>query len=123
MKVLSIGARLPIWNAAGISPADACLRATIMTLKRRAAFSAAALLGLAAFVTFSAAPAKADGAQFCIARGGSNGDSSYVGNCVYSDYQQCIQAAAEQRGNCVQNVEYHGGEAAAPRTMRTRRAR
>ena len=97
------------------------LRATIMTLKRRAAFSAAALLGLAAFVTFSAAPARADGAQFCIARGGSNGDSSYVGNCVYSDYQQCIQAAADQRGNCVANVDYRPG--AAPATARSRRAR
>ncbi|MET0876354.1 MAG: DUF3551 domain-containing protein [Tardiphaga sp.] len=95
-----------------------------MISNRRTAISAAAILSFAAFASFSGvSPATADGAQFCIARSGVNGDSSYVGNCVYSDYQQCIQAAAEQRGNCVQNVEYHGGEAAAPRTMRTRRAR
>jgi hypothetical protein len=94
-----------------------------MTLTTRTAFSAAALFGvLAGFASLSiATPAAADGAQFCIARGGVNGDSSFVGNCVYSDYQQCIQAAAEQRGNCVQNVEYRGGT--APPAPRSRRAR
>ena len=69
------------------------------------------------------APAAASGAQYCIARSGINGDSSYVGNCVYSDYQQCLQGAADLRGNCVANVEYHPGAAPAPAARRARRAR
>lgn len=79
--------------------------------------------GLAAllFVLAAPTPSAADGAQYCIAQSGSNGEASYVGNCIYSDYQQCIAAAAGTRGNCVGNVEYRGGAAAAP--ARQRRAR
>jgi hypothetical protein len=100
----------------------------IMTLNRRTAFSAAAVLSFAATlvtVSVTATPAAAaDGAApYCISRGGSNGESSYVGNCIYFDYQQCLQAAADTRGNCVQNIDYHGGTAPAPAARRSRRAR
>jgi hypothetical protein len=77
----------------------------IMTLNRRVTVSAFAALGLAAaLATFSM----------------SNGDASYVGNCIYSDYQQCLVAAAESRGNCVQNIDYRGEPAAAPMARRSR---
>jgi hypothetical protein len=28
--------------------------------------------------------------------------------CRFFDYQQCLQAAAELRGNCVVNIDYPG---------------
>ncbi len=79
--------------------------------------------GLAAllFVLAAPTPSSAAGAQYCIAQSGANGSASYVGNCIYSDYQQCIAAAVGTRGNCVGNVEYRGGVDAAP--ARPRRAR
>jgi hypothetical protein len=81
-----------------------------------AAGFAAAMLLLASTFT----PASAAGAQYCIARSSVNGDASYVGSCVFSDYQQCLQAAADNRGNCVQNIEYHGAAAEAPMPRRGR---
>lgn len=103
-----------------------------MTSKRFARFPRFAGAGLAAagfaavVIILLASPgtpaSAAGGAQYCISRGGTNGDSSYVGNCVYSDYQQCLQAAADSRGNCVQNIDYHGAPDAAPAVRRTRRA-
>lgn len=72
-------------------------------------------------VTATPAAAADNAAPYCIARGGSNGESSYVGNCIYFDYQQCLQAAADTRGNCVQNIDYHGGT--EPAARRSRRAR
>ncbi|MDB5500741.1 MAG: hypothetical protein JWR89_643 [Tardiphaga sp.] len=95
-----------------------------MTLNRRTTFSALAALGLAATLAGVAiAPATAESnAQYCIARGGGEGAAGYTGNCVYSDYQQCSQAAADARGYCVQNIDYHGSApASAPK--RARRAR
>lgn len=97
-----------------------------MTLKRHGTFSALAVLSFAATlatITLTTTPASAAGAQYCIARSGVNGDSSYVGNCIYSDYQQCLQAAAESRGNCVQNIEYRPGIPAAPVARRARHTR
>jgi hypothetical protein len=73
-----------------------------------------------AAVSLTTNPASAAGAQYCIARSSANGDAAYVGNCVYSDYQQCLQAAADSRGNCVQNIEYRPGTPAAPRSRRAR---
>jgi hypothetical protein len=94
----------------------------IMTLNSQLTLSALAGLGFAAIVLTGATPASAAGAQYCIAQSGANGESSYVGNCIYSDYQQCIAAAVGTRGNCVGNVEYRGGAAteAAPQTRRRR---
>ncbi|MET0968603.1 MAG: DUF3551 domain-containing protein [Tardiphaga sp.] len=104
--------------------------ATVMTSTRFATSSPLVSAGLAAaglaaiiILALTAPPASAAGAQYCIARSSVNGDASYVGNCVYADYQQCLQAAAESRGNCVQNIEYHGAPADAPMPRRTRRAR
>ncbi|UGV26081.1 DUF3551 domain-containing protein [Rhodopseudomonas boonkerdii] len=90
-----------------------------MTLYLRWAASA----GLAAFLFIVAAPtpSPAAGAQYCIAQSSANGPAAYVGNCIYSDYQQCVAAAVGTRGNCVGNVEYRGGADAAP--ARPRRGR
>jgi hypothetical protein len=102
--------------------------ATIMTLNRHHFFSALAVLSFATTLatitlTLTTTPASAAGAQYCIARSGVNGDASYVGNCIYSDYQQCLQAAAESRGNCVQNIDYRPGTPTEPAARRARRAR
>jgi nicotinamide mononucleotide (NMN) deamidase PncC len=99
---------------------------TIMILNRHGILSALAALGFVstlAAITLTTTPASAAGAQYCIARSGVNGDSSYVGNCIYSDYQQCLQAAAESRGNCVQNIEYRPGTPAEPVARRARHTR
>jgi hypothetical protein len=81
----------------------------------------AALAVAAVIASCSSASAVAATAQYCIAQSGANGEASYVGNCVYSDYQQCIAAAAQSRGNCVGNINYRGeAEPAAP-TRRRRR--
>jgi hypothetical protein len=118
----------PYMLPVGVAPCAYFSGLMIMTLNRRTAFSAAAVLSFAATlvtVPVTAIPAAAaDGAApYCISRGGSNGESSYVGNCIYFDYQQCLQAAADTRGNCVQNIDYHGGTAPAPAARRPRRAR
>ena len=93
----------------------------IMTLH----FRLTALAGLASAAFFLAAPTPvlADGAQYCIAQSGANGESSYVSNCIFSDYQQCINAAVGTRGNCVGNVEYRCGAATEPAPQRRRSAR
>ncbi|WP_371420501.1 DUF3551 domain-containing protein [Tardiphaga sp.] len=95
----------------------------IMILNSRLNLSAFAGLGFAAFVLAGATPASAAGAQYCIAQSGSNGAASYVGNCIYSDYQQCLNAAVGTRGNCVGNVEYRGGAATEAAPQGRRRAR
>lgn len=84
----------------------------------------AALAGLAAaaFLFTTPSPVRADGAQYCIAQSGANGSGSYVGNCIYSTFEQCSVAAVGSRGNCVGNVEYRGGSAASP-APRNRRMR
>lgn len=95
---------------------------------RRLVFSAAAIFGMSMLLSL-ASLAPSSGAeldqqkQFCIARGGANGDSSYVGSCNYSDYQQCLQAAVQVRGNCVGNIDYHGDAAPAAPARRSRRMR
>jgi hypothetical protein len=94
---------------------------------RRMAFSATAfafaatwLLALAA----SPAPAIAAGApKFCILRGGSDGPGSSPQLCSYDDYQTCLEAAAVLRGNCVQNIDYHGEVSTAPAPARARHRR
>lgn len=98
-----------------------------MILNRQTAFSAFAIFSFVtalATIPMTVTPATAaGGAQYCIARSSINGDASYVGNCVYSDYQQCIAAAAESRGNCVQNIDYRPGTVTEPATRHSRRAR
>jgi hypothetical protein len=100
---------------------------TIMISNRGIALSTFAAISFSvvlAGVSLTPAPAHAAGAQFCIARGGGEaGAAAYVGNCVYSDYQACLNAAAASRGNCVQNVEYRGDTAPTSTPSRSRRAR
>jgi hypothetical protein len=91
-----------------------------MTLHLR--LTALAGLASATFMFAAPSPVLADGAQYCIAQSGANGSDSYVGNCIYSTYEQCTTAAVGSRGHCVGNVEYRGGSAATP-APRTRRAR
>jgi hypothetical protein len=93
-----------------------------MTLIRHLAIAAVASAAFAAGLP-AVSPAQAAGgtAPFCIARGGVNGDAAYTGSCSYFDYQQCLQAAAEARGNCVQNIDYKGP--ASTQAARPRRAR
>jgi hypothetical protein len=94
---------------------------------RRLALSATAvtcattlLLALAA----SPAPAMAAGVPpFCILRGGSDGPGSSPQLCSYDDYQTCLEAAAVLRGNCVQNIDYHGEVSTAPAPARARHRR
>lgn len=85
-----------------------------MTMTLHVRLMALAGLASAAFLLAAPSPVLADGAQFCIAQSGANGADSYVGNCIYSTYEQCSVAAVGTRGNCVGNVEYRGGSAASP---------
>lgn len=68
-------------------------------------------------------PAVADGAvaPYCIATGGGGEGGGYrTGRCEFYDYQACIRAAAGG-GNCVQNIDYHGGPATTAAPSRRRR--
>jgi hypothetical protein len=87
--------------------------------------SGVALLLLAAMACPAPVSAASVQAKYCIIRGGGEGGSGYTGNCIFSDYQQCLQAAAGG-GNCVENIDYHGEASAsqsvpAPRTRHRRR--
>ncbi|OYU88052.1 MAG: hypothetical protein CFE29_21860 [Bradyrhizobiaceae bacterium PARB1] len=104
----------------GHSPAHFHMRRIDMTFHLR--WAAPAGLAALLFLLVVPTPSVAAGARYCIAQSGSNGAASYVGNCIYSDYQQCIAAAVGTRGNCVGNVEYRG-ESAAATAPRSRRAR
>lgn len=95
---------------------------------RRLVFLAGTISGMSMLLSLTAiAPSPAaeidQQKQFCIARGSINGDSSYVGSCNYSDYQQCLEAAVPVRGNCVGNIDYHGDPTPSAPARRSRRAR
>src|SRR5579872_5180324 len=66
-------------------------------------------------LTPSTAPAAARSGvpPFCVARGGARG-VPLPQLCQFFDYQQCLQAAADLRGNCVVNIDYHGEVSLAP---------
>jgi hypothetical protein len=53
-------------------------------------------------------------AKFCVLTGGPRGPGSLPAICRFFDYQQCLQAAADLRGNCVINVDYPGKITGAP---------
>ena len=92
---------------------------------RRIVFSAL-VVPFAILFLFAPGPtsSRAAGAPpFCVARGGVNGPGSSPENCAYSDYQTCLQAAADTHGNCVQNIDYHGEVSTAPIAVRTRHRR
>lgn len=67
--------------------------------------------------TAQARPAKAVRSAippFCVLTGGPRGPGSLPAICRFYDYQQCLQAAADLRGNCVINVDYPGKITGAP---------
>ena len=89
---------------------------------RRLAFGAT-FLAIVTMLALAAAPTPAVAAgapPFCVARGGSQGDSSGPQICSYFDYRVCLQAAADLHGNCVQNIDYHGEVSTAPVPARAR---
>jgi hypothetical protein len=51
---------------------------------------------------------------YCVLTGGPRGPGSLPAICRFFDYQKCLQAAAELRGNCVINVDYPGRITSAP---------
>lgn len=51
---------------------------------------------------------------FCLKRGGPLGPDTYPLACRWSDYQTCLQAAADLNGNCVVNPDFRGQVVSAP---------
>jgi hypothetical protein len=91
---------------------------------RRAAFAAGILAAATVFLPVFADTASAAGAPpFCVLRGGIDGPGGSPQVCAYTDYQACIEAAATLRGNCVQNIDYHGEVSTAPAPGRARHRR
>lgn len=96
-----------------------------MTSTRHLALLALVLAGIAG-VPASADAATAGAPPYCVKLPGSLGPDSGGNICRFFDYQQCLQAAADLRGNCVANVDYRGGAddrgvAAPARSRRQRR--
>src|SRR5258706_379313 len=89
---------------------------------RRMVFSATALLAFAtALLLAPATPAAAAGVPpFCVMRGGSDGPGGSPQLCSYYDYQACLQAASDLRGNCVVNIDYPGEVSMPPVSERSR---
>jgi hypothetical protein len=92
-----------------------------MTIGRMNALIAMALIaGCGAAATGGVAqarPVKSVRSQippFCVLTGGPRGPGSLPAICRFFDYQQCLQAAADLRGNCVINVDYPGEITGAP---------
>jgi hypothetical protein len=82
---------------------------------------AAALLGVSVTMlpgdiaqARSSAAARSGIPPFCVLTGGPRGPGSLPQICRFFDYQQCLQAAANLRGNCVVNIDYPGKITGAP---------
>src|SRR3954470_19121965 len=73
--------------------------------------------------TSAAAAGKPGAPPFCVMTGGRWGPGSVPQICRFYDYQQCLEAAAVLRGNCVVNIDYRGDApmSPAPRAQRYRR--
>lgn len=82
-----------------------------MNINGRLIIPAAVALSFAAMVMVTGATpaAAAEQGRYCIAQSGTAGENSYTGSCIFSDYQQCLQAAAGTRGNCVENIDRRRG--------------
>lgn len=95
-----------------------------MTSDRRPMIRIIALIALVltgiALLPMSADAATAGVTPFCVKLPGSLGPDSGGNVCRFFDYQQCLQAAADLRGNCVANVDYRGGAPSTPRQRRPR---
>jgi Protein of unknown function (DUF3551) len=94
-----------------------------MTIDRRAKTSTAVLLACsAAALTSWATPgeARSGAPPFCVMTGGPRGPGSVPQLCRFFDYQDCLLAAADLHGNCVQNIDYRGEIPSVPASGRTR---
>jgi hypothetical protein len=110
--------KFPILGAAAIGATMTRLDRPIVFLPTASAF--AVIFVLSPVATQSSALA-AGVPPFCVARGGgSEGAGISRQICSYFDYQACLQAAADLRGNCVQNIDYHGEVSTTPATSRAR---
>jgi hypothetical protein len=91
-----------------------------MRIDRRATVVAAVLLAISALVSWATAAAAAKSAvpPFCVMTGGPRGPGSVPQICRFFDYQQCLEAAAVLRGNCVVNIDYHGAVTMPPARQR-----
>lgn len=68
-----------------------------------------------------AAAAPHQGASpFCVMPGSSDGPGGAPQVCRYFSYEECLQAAANLRGNCVANIDYQGGYERTPTGWRAR---
>ncbi len=91
-----------------------------MTLSRFFILATAALTAAVAALAQAPAEARPSAATrsnvppFCVLTGGPRGPGSLPQICRFFDYRQCVQAAAELRGNCVVNVDYPGKITGAP---------
>ena len=97
---------------------------TMMTGPNRPLDFSAMVLALTAIFLLApaATPSLAAGTPpFCVLRGGSDGPGSTPQICAYYDFQVCLQAAADLRGNCVQNIDYHGPAPTKSSPARARR--
>jgi Protein of unknown function (DUF3551) len=80
-----------------------------------------AAIVLASWLTPAAA--RSDAPPFCVMTGGPRGPGSVPQFCRFFDYQQCLLAAADLHGNCVQNIDYRGEVSTTPAPARTRHRR
>jgi hypothetical protein len=101
-----------------------------MTLKRQLILPAAALLAMAltclpgsSVQARPGAAARSGIPPFCVLTGGPRGPGSVPQICRFFDYQSCLQAAADLRGNCVINIDYPGQITGAPGAAWSRSAR
>jgi hypothetical protein len=80
-----------------------------MKLVRQSALVAAVAMLVLAGPPAQARPsgaAKSGIPPFCVLTGGPRGPGSLPQICRFFDYQTCLQAAADLRGNCVINIDY-----------------
>lgn len=110
----------------GASPKEAAL-GNWMTIDRTAKASTAVILACTAVaaLTSSATPvaAKSGAPPFCVMTGGPRGPGTVPQLCRFFDYQDCLLAAADLHGNCVQNIDYRGEIPSSPAPARTRQRR
>jgi hypothetical protein len=99
-----------------------------MRMDRRTTVPAAVLLACSAIFAVAswvspAAAVRSGAPPFCVMRGGPRGPGSVPQICLFFDYQECLQAAADLNGNCVVNIDYHGEVSMPPAPAGTRHRR
>jgi hypothetical protein len=98
-----------------------------MTADRPVKMLAAAMLACSATIVLASwatpAAARSDVPPFCVMTGGPRGPGTVPQLCRFFDYQDCLLAAADLHGNCVQNIDYRGDVSTIPAPARTRHRR